>query len=804
MLIPFSHTKCHRFSDKRTDKLEFIQISRKKLNLLFILIPILLMFFSGCNSTRRIPNGSYLLNTNKYVLLDKQNVNMSDIAYISTHIPNKRILDLFRFNLHVYTFFDSKKQRKIPVWFQKHFGEAPVILDTNLVNSGIKQIKLYLYNYGYFNAEVSKEIIYKHKKANVIYKIKANEPYTINNITQNIQDSSIKALINKDTSLILLKKGNQYQSKIISQERDRITELLNRRGFYRFSKEFITFSIDTNLSCNCLNINTIIQDPFFKKSGTSDSIIYGKHIPYKIRNVVVNTNFNPLLPTESYSDTLLYQKENQKFGSYIFIYNSDLKYSPKKIASFLTIAPGDLYNLGSVNRTYTRLNELKNFSFINIIFTDISDSLSADSIRYLDCKIQLRPTDKFSFSAEAKGTNTGGNLGIGVDFTTITRNVFKGNENLMYRLGAAYEAQKLFSNNSTTNDLLLFNTFEFSGSVKLDIPRFYFPIKIKYFTTTVRPKSIFNIGGNYQQRPDYTRFISTSYFGYEWIQKRIMKHSFNPIDINIVKINPTASFLETLNRYNRRIREQYTDHLLVAMRYNFTYDNQSLKKGKNFIYFRFGIESVGNVLNLAMNAVSAKKNESDQYTIGGIPYANYLLSDFDFRYYHQYTKKTSFAFRTSFGIGVPFTNSFSLPFEKSFYLGGANSMRGWKMRTLGPGSFDGGESFESIGDLKIESNVEYRFPIWNYFRGAFFMDAGNIWLVRANTSIPNGEFKFNQFYKEFGVDAGFGLRLDFDYFLIRVDAAIPLANPVYLNNPDLKTPITLSKTVLNFGIGYPF
>ena len=373
---------------------------------------------------------------------------------------------------------------------------------------------------------------------------------------------------------------------------------------------------------------------------------------------------------------------------------------------------------------------------------------------------------------------------------------------MLYKLGASYEAQKLFTNSNGSQ--LAFNTFEFSGNIKLDIPRFYFPYKKGFLSSTFRPRTYFNIGGNYQQRPDYTRFISTSSFGYDWFQSKTIKHSFSPIDINIVKIDPTASFVELLSHYNRLVREQYTDHLLVAMRYNFVYDNQSTKKGKNFVFFRFGLESVGNVLNLAMKWSNAKKNESDQYTIGGIPYANYLLTDLDFRYYHQFTRKSSIAFRSTFGIGIPFTNSYSLPFEKSYFLGGANSMRGWKMRSLGPGSYFGEQTFESIGDIKMEGNIEYRFPIWDYFRGGIFMDAGNIWLMRPNATIPNGEFLFNQFYKEFGVDAGVGLRLDFDYFLIRIDAAIPLVDPTYIHHPELKSSFSLDKTVLNFGIGYPF
>jgi len=767
----------------------------------WILIAIIPLFISSCNPARRLAKGTYLLNRNHYIQKDKQKLNSTEIAAITSHNPNKRIFDLYRFNLRTYVLFDTKREHRFNNWIKKHIGEAPVILDTNAVNQTLKQIKSHLFNHGYFNATVTKEIKYSHKKANVYYQITANAPYNLNKITTQVNDQKVLELLKQDSIFTLIKSGDQYQSKIISQERERITSLLNKNGYYRFSKEFITFSIDTNLNCNCLNINTIIQDPIIQKKGENDSIIYGKHYTYKIRNIYINTNFNPLMPNERYSDSLIYSKSAINNGHIIYIYNRLLAYSPRVMSKYLYIFPGDIYNLENVNRTYTRLNELKNFSFINISFNEISDTLRQnDSIRYIDCKIQLKPTEKYSFAAEVKGTNTGGNLGIAMDFTTTSRNIFKGGENLSFKLGAAYEAQTLFIDASNN----LFNTFEISGNLKLDIPRFYFPIKNKYLFQTYRPKTFLNLGGNYQQRPDYNRFISIGSFGYEWNQGKKIKHLFSPIDINIVKINLTDKFVEMLSTFNRVIQEQYTDHVLAAMRYSYIFDNQSIKKGNNFIYFRFGIESVGNLLNAAMSISNAQKNIDNQYTIGGIPFANYMLGDFDFRYYHQFSPKSRLAFRTAFGIGVPFTNSYSLPFEKSFYLGGANSMRGWKMRSLGPGSYSGIETFESIGDIKFETNLEYRFPIWDYFRGALFTDIGNIWLLSKNATLPDGEFIGTEFYKQLALDAGFGLRLDFDFFLIRFDAAIPIIDPAKINHPELSKSIDLSKGILNFGIGYPF
>ncbi len=767
------------------------------------LILFCIIIATSCNPARRLPDNTYLLNKNKYKIHDKEDVNMYDIQYISRHVPNKRILDIFRFNLRTYVLFDTKKEYRLNNWIKKHIGEPPVILDTNEVNYTVNQIKLYLANYGYFNATVNKEIIIKRKRANVYYHIIANKPYLINNISYDIEDENIVKMLQEDSVNSLLKIGNQYNSKILTQERDRISDLLNNKGYFRFSKEFITFTIDTNLQSNKLNITTTIQDPIDQNKSTADSLVITKHSKYFIRNIIINTNFNPITQGEIYQDTLYDLSNDSEFGKIMYVHNQNLNYRPRTMTKYLSFKPGDFYQLSNVNRTYNRLSELKNFSYINISFFEVNDTLHrSDSMKIIDCKIQLKPTDKYSFTSEVKGTNTGGNLGVGIELSTFSRNIFKGGENLLYRLGASYEAQSLFIDSK--DNLLTFNTIELSGNIKLDVPRFYFPIKNERLLKVFRPRTIFNLGGNYQQRPDYNRVISLANFGYEWNLKTTNRFQIYLIDFNIVKINPTDRFAESLKRYNRIIREQYTDHLIAAFRINYIYDNQGTKKGKNSIYFRFGFESVGNTLNLIMKAIDEPKNSSGQYTIRDIPYANYLLNDFDFRYYHQYNRKTSLVFRSAFGIGIPFTNSYSLPFEKSFYMGGPNSMRGWKMRSLGPGSFLGEQNLEFIGDVKIENNIEFRFPIWDYFRGAIFTDVGNIWLVRPNATLPNGEFNISKFYKEFALDAGFGLRLDFDYFLIRFDAALPIIDPSTIDRPELKKPISIKNTILNFGIGYPF
>ncbi len=777
-------------------------MKKNKLSI-FISLIVFACIFISCNPARRLPNGSYLLNKNN-IIINNDNIDSYEVSTIIKHKPNKRIFDLFRWPLKIYVTFDGKKQNGFKRWIKKNFGEAPVVLDTNLVNEGIEQLKLYLYNKGYFNAEVNKEIKLKNKKANVTYLINCNEPYLIKNYFLSIEDTTIKNIVIRDSNNYLQKIGMQFDTYKLSEERNRITQKLKNIGYYNFAKEFVSFTIDSNFKSNKLDINLLIQDPIKKNKIKTDSIEILKHIRYKIRNIIVNTDYNPIYANQIFSDSAIAYYNSDSSGSYKVLYNKNLKYSLSTLTQSTFFNSGEFYNLNLVNRTYTRLNELENFSYVNISFVDASDTINvSDSVGYLDCKIQLTPREKYSVFGGVNGTNSGGNLGMNFEIGRTNRNAFHGAELLSFKIGSSFEAQEINSSVSTSTKSL-FNTIEFNGNIDLIIPKFFMPLNIYKFSKKFRPKTRISTGLSFQQRPDYNRLITNASFGYQWKQNSRKQHFLKIIDINSVKLTPDPSFIIELNKYNRRIKEQYTDHIIVAMNYIYLYDNQSTKKNNN-IFLKFGIESVGNLLNGIMSATNSEKNSSEQYMLFGIPYANYILTDIDFRFNHKYTAKTSFAFRTAFGIGVPLKNSFSLPFEKSFYLGGANSMRGWNMRSLGPGSYNSVSDFERIGDLKFETNFELRYPIWDYFRGAFFVDAGNIWLLSPNASIPNGDIQSNRFYKEIAVDAGFGLRLDFTYFVIRFDAALPIIDPALPEEERWNGKnIVIKNTALKFGIGYPF
>ena len=339
-------------------------------------------------------------------------------------------------------------------------------------------------------------------------------------------------------------------------------------------------------------------------------------------------------------------------------------------------------------------------------------------------------------------------------------------------------------------------------------PRFLSPIKLHRFVSEYQPRTLLSTGYNVQIRPLYSRYIGLATFGYNWKTTNTIEHVLTPLNLNIVKVLPTDIFALLLDfETNQRIKDQYTDHLILGLNYSFIFNNQNIKKSTNdFFYFKFDVETSGNLLSLFDNTDIMSMSD-DYYEIMGIRYSQFFKYQFDFRFYHYFNSKHTFAMRFMYGQGIAYGNSIDIPFERSFYAGGTNGMRGWRFRGLGPGEFKNeyGLDIEHIGDLQLETNFEYRFPIYGFVKGALFSDMGNIWTLSNNEAFPGGQFKFDKFYKQIAVDAGFGLRFDFSFFLIRLDVAAPLCDPAYDEGERWRiSKLQWSDVVWNFGIGYPF
>ena len=509
-------------------------------------------------------------------------------------------------------------------------------------------------------------------------------------------------------------------------------------------------------------------------------------------------------------DTVLVEVQNPNentIHNQYFVYATNPKINIKRFDQIIHIKDNEAFSVSKVKNTYRGLSNFKIYGNSNITFDTnvVKHHFADDGRNWLDCNILLQRNKLNGYSVELEGTNSSGDLGIKGNIVFQNKNIFRGSEQFRLRANGGFEAQSIRSTNADNGENSVFNTTEFGLDASVFFPRFLSPVYLKNFIRDYQPKTNITTGVNSQKRINYSRFIINLSFGYDWMASTTVQHVLTVMNINSVKVDPSAAFRDTLDlETNQRIKDQYSNHLIIGLKYSFIYNNQNINKLNDFFYFRANFESSGNALSLFNNSMP-RDTASNQRELLGITYAQYFRFDFDFRYYRLLTEKNRLVFRTIIGAGLPYGNSLEMPFERSFYSGGANGMRGWQFRELGPGSYNGTDDVERIGDIQFEVSGEYRFPIYSMLNGALFTDVGNIWTINESNYLPGGKFGINSFYEELAVDAGVGIRLDFSFFIFRIDYAIPLRDPAR-NDGDrwMFHDLQLSHSRLNFGIGYPF
>ena len=640
-----------------------------------------------------------------------------------------------------------------------------------------------------------------HKnKIKIEYLINAGRPYTIKSVDYVFADEDVKkqAVFILRKTLYDLKPGNNFDIDVLDKQREVIKKEMKNLGYYYFNKDYIKYKVDSTIGNKEIAIHLYIENQKIKAE-KSDSVFTKNHNKYYINDINVYLSKN-------YKDKILTNFDTVSFKN-ITVHTDTtdgykLKYRTRMLNHSISLNKNELYQFDDQQNTYKHLTELRLFRNVNISFDDIGNN-------QLNTNIFLTPALKKSFSIEGIGTNNGGNLGVGGNLIYQNKNFFRGGEQLTVKLNGGLEIQQLI-NEDQKEDLSflgVFNTLEFGPEVNLEFPRFLLPIKLDKFSRKSNPKTTLNFLLNFQKRPEYVRNLTQASFGYYWIENRFKKHYINPINISLIDITPTADFQATLdNQDNPFILNSYQDHFINSTTYSFIYNNQRVNKATDFTYFKFNAEFAGNIQS-AYNSLTNKPYDNPQtesYNIRGIRYAQFIKADFDLRLYGQ-TKSTSFVKRINVGVGKPYGNLDVLPFEKSYFGGGANSIRAWQARSLGPGSFPSSidsNSLYKIGELKIEGNLEYRFDITKLFEGAAFIDAGNIWILEEDESRPNAEIKAEKFWQDIAIGVGFGLRLDFNFFLIRFDLAAKLKDPGS-DTPE-KIDLQWRSPTLNLGIGYPF
>ena len=759
---------------------------------------VCLIVLASCSSTRFVPEGKYMLNKIS-VRADDKSLKREELKLHIRQKENLRILGFLKFHLGVYNLSSGTKAND---WL-KRVGEAPVLYDEFQTQKSKEQLLIYLKNKGYYGAVVkdSLEINQSGKKVNLIFDIKTGKPYRVRNYLYSIKDKSMEKVFLNDTANQLLKPNDIFDLDIMNAERQRITTFFKNRGYYKFSEDFVSFLADSNFYNNQVDLTLNIE----KVPLNGDETQMVPHQKYKIRNYLIN----PVAKTIDLSGEQSMQKlDTLVENDYRFIYSGKLKYRPGLFYDQNRLKDSTWYCLQNAEKTYRALNRLKQFKLININFVE-TNSFSSDSIPLLDCRMQLSPLPRQNFSVDVEGTNSSGNLGIAGNLNYQQRNIFGGAEVFDVQLKGARERQALTNNN--------FNTREFGVESSLTIPKFLSFIKGKRMFSFQIPETKFTVGFNYQKRPDYTRTITNLKFGYNWKTSDYLLHTLNLVDLNYVNIfNIDAGFFDKIE--DLYIKSSYTDHLIFASNYSWMYNTQNINKREDYEYFRINVESAGNLLSVYSRLVNKSKTvevdpttgiRSSYYNVLNTRFAQYLKGDFEYRYGHMINKSSSIVGRAFFGIGFPFGNFNVLPFEKKYFTGGANGIRAWQVRSLGPGSYKAPSDAypNQSSDIKLEANMEYRFKMFWRLEGAFFTDAGNVWAINYKDNRDGAVFKFDRFYKQIAIGSGFGLRFDFTYFLFRLDLGMKVRDP---SLPEGKRfipgnyPINADHFNFSFAIGYPF
>ncbi|MFW5645051.1 MAG: BamA/TamA family outer membrane protein, partial [Bacteroidota bacterium] len=737
----------------------------------------------------------YLLDDYSLKIRDGK-IKKDELENIIRQKPNRKILG-FRFHLGLYNLSDLTKDG----WFHRtlrKIGEEPVIYDEFLEEKTASQLKLYLQNKGYYNASVEDSVILKNQKAKIIYKLSPKEAYRIREVSYEFEDQDLRDLVLSDTINSLLNENDHFDVDVLSRERERIETLLKNHGYYYFNKEYIFYEADTTLSHHSVNIKLIIKK--YLRPDNEEGYIEVSHPKVRIGDVFLHTEFDSRMALSNLQDYEIYT-DTVNIGSIYLLYRDKLKIKPGVLTESNYIVPGELYNLDNVRKTYRNLSSLRLFRLVNIEFRD-RDSINSQGQTVLDCEIFLTPQTLQSYAVELQGTNSSGNIGAAGNVIYQHRNLFQGAENLSLSLTGALEA--LEENYPSDYGYMV----EFGSEVRLRIPKFFLPFKTDQFIKKYNPNTSISAAYNYQRRPDYTRTVANASFGYNWRANRHLTHIINPVELNLVSIPyKSQEFSEWLE--GKYIFYSYQPHLVTVTNYSLIFNNQNIKKKSDFTYFRMNLESAGNLLSTSFDLAGVEK-KNGSYELFNTESAQYIRGDFDFRYYNVLDKNSSLVYRVFAGAGLPYQNSTALPFEKKYFGGGANGIRAWQVRNLGPGSYDEEEELtypNKTADIKLEANIEYRFKLFWVLEGALFLDAGNIWAINENDERTGALFKPESFYKDIAVGTGFGTRFVFSFFTFRLDLGIKTRNPVL---PEGKkwtfgtSRMTSDDFTLNIGIGYPF
>lgn len=749
---------------------------------------ILILFGSlySCSIAKFIPEeerlytGATLTIESDSIIKNKDGLK-TELETVISPEPNSKLLGMY---VGLYYYYKNQKEKPgfINRWLYKKLGEKPVY-QSDVETFEVEELLLNrLENRGFFYSKASSEFEETEQKASVDYTVNVPKPYRMKTYQLDSLPPPIYSDIKKLVEKSPFEKGMRFDLNSMKLERQRIDVSLKSKGYYNFDDSFLIFEADTNRYDN-KSFDLFLK---LKKAVPNKSII-----PYKISKVNVYPNYD--VADSIKKSTLRYNEKN-------FI-QKEVFFKPKRLEPFIKLEEGEYYSPEVSRNTARRLSTIGAYKYVNIQYKEI-DTLATDSLGLLEANIYLSPLKKRAFRAELQVVTKSNNFtGPALALTYSNRNVFGGGETYNTTLKAGYEAQLGGGQSSGKTSL------ELGLKNELIFPRVISPFNINddFFEYSI-PKTKTSISLDYLNRSKlYTLLSGTVLFGYAWDANKYVTHQINPISVNYTDLSNTTPEFEQILTDNPFLRRSFEQQFISGLTYSFTYNGMVDAKKVHQKYVNITLDVAGNSISL----FGKEETPGDPKTFLGLEYAQYAKADLDFHYHFNFGKEQTIAARIFGGYGLAYGNSDVVPFVKQYYAGGPYSVRAFRIRSLGPGTYDGDEDsnatgsfFDKTGNIRLEANLEYRFPIVSFLKGAVFADAGNIWNSKENPAF-NGKDKFtSNFINELGMGAGVGLRVDIQSFVIRFDLAAPFHDPSLPKGQRFN--FDVSNPILNFAIGYPF
>lgn len=784
---------------------------------------------TACSVTRRLPEGEYLLQR---VTVEpdrstprRDRIPAADLEKYIRQTPNKRFLGT-NFYVWLYEQADPAKQNGWNNW-KRRIGQEPVLLDRNLTERSARNLKVYMDSKGFFSSQAAFEIdtLSRRRRARVTYRTRQGEPYRIDTISYEFRDKFLEQIVLPDTARSLLRPGDIFDITVLDRERERITAYLKERGYYNFTVNNIEYVADTLAGNHRVGLRMVVKQ-YLTGYDERGQALMDNNTVYRIDRINVFPDYDP---TAARTDSTLVQRlDTVYYRGLNIIYEKRPNLRPSVLRQAIPLYPNSIYNSAQVNRTYTDLMSLGYFKSARLAFVErpqevdvasyvsfIGDSADSTQTRYtkegyLECNILCTPTLKQGFKVELEGSTTSSFYGLKATVGYQNRNIFRGAEAFDVAFTAGYEFMK-------APDAKKKRATEFGVATSLTFPRFLVPWHSGRSRSVNQPKTKVELSVNFQDRPYYRRTLSSAGFSYLWSNNRYSSFSLRPVDINVIDVSRLDPEFLQIDKaedgsdggmvQNRYLKESFRTQFVGGLSFGYSYNNQRRNLGGNATNIRFNLETAGNLIDGVEHLFWPAPKDGDHRTIFSIPYSQYFRTDLSVSRKIMLGETTSVVGRIYGGVAMAYGNSSAVPFDRQFYAGGSNGMRGWTPRTLGQGSVpDPHDDFPiQTGDVKLEANLELRFPIWGIVHGATFFDLGNIWYIKRSPDYSDDAvFFFDKFYRQLGFNTGLGLRFDIRFFVLRLDWGIQLHNP---NNPAGERWIhnfRWKNTALNFGVGYPF